>query len=138
MYSPIAQLDRELAQLRRKLSAPHDGPGSGGVAFFFVPAFRLLWTSLDDEVGHVTRFTRRSLTLHLQDAGFEIMRVEYFDSVGSLAALAVRALEKVKLFKYSGGSIRFYDRSIFPVSRHMDAICRHFVGKNLFAVARRA
>lgn len=131
----IADLGGELDELNRKLRPPAAGPG--GTVFIFVPAFRMLWTSLDDEVGHVTRFTRKTLRKALEDSGLEIQRMEYFDSLGFAAALTVRLLEKMKLFRYGSSSVKFYDQSIFPVSRALDFICRHFVGKNLIAVARR-
>jgi SAM-dependent methyltransferase len=131
----ISDLDRELGELNRKLRPPSAGPG--GTVFIFVPAFRVLWTSLDDEVGHVTRFTRKSLKKALEDSGLEIQRMEYFDSLGFTAALTVRALEKMRLFRYGGSSVKFYDRYVFPVSRKLDFVCRYFVGKNIIAVARR-
>src|SRR5262249_52032135 len=50
-----------LADVRTSLLEIHRVLQPGGVLFVFVPAFNLLWTSLDDEVGHVQRFTTRSL-----------------------------------------------------------------------------
>ncbi len=132
----ISDLGRELDELNRKLRAPV--AGLGGTVFIFVPAFRMLWTSLDDEVGHVTRFTRRSLRRALEDSGLEIQRMEYFDSLGFAAALTVRLLEKMKLFRYGSSSVKFYDRYVFPTSRVLDFVFRHFLGKNIIAVARRA
>jgi SAM-dependent methyltransferase len=126
----IPDLVNELVELRRVLRP-------GGTLFVFVPAFRMLWTSLDTEVGHVTRFTRASLTRALRSGGFKVSRVNYFDSLGFPAALAVRLLEKCGLFSYGGGSIKFYDSRIFPVSRALDGIFQRFVGKNLVTVADR-
>ena len=126
----IPSLDAEVAQLRRALR-------SDGSLFVFVPAFEILWTSLDDEVGHVTRFTRSRLSASLRKAGFRVGRIEYFDSLGFPAALAVRLLEKLNMFRYEPGSVKFYDRHIFPVSRVLDGALRKVLGKNLVAVARR-
>jgi len=50
----LHQPDWYLAELRRVLRPR-------GTLFVFVPAFDILWTSLDDEVGHVQRFTRQTL-----------------------------------------------------------------------------
>ena len=108
-----------------------------GKLFIFVPAFELLWTNLDTEVGHVRRFTRKSLLNALQNAGFVVNRMNYFDSLGFPAALGVRVLERVGLFRYGGGTIGMYDRYIFPISHALDRVFGHVVGKNLIAIAER-
>lgn len=109
----------------------------GGRLFVFVPAFDILWTSLDDEVEHVQRFTRASLAAPLRAAGFAIEQLRYFDSAGFAAALAVRGLELVGAFSYSGSTVGFYDRYILPVSLIGDRLLSGVVGKNVVAVARR-
>jgi SAM-dependent methyltransferase len=126
----ITDLESEVKELRRVLKP-------GGVLFVFVPAFRMLWTSLDTEVGHVTRFTRASLVTALARGGFSVEHVAYFDSLGFPAALTVRLLEKFRAFSYGGGTVGFYDSYIFPLSRALDSAFGHLLGKNLVAVARR-
>ncbi len=126
----IPNLGEELLALNRALRG-------GGTFFAFVPAFRMLWTSLDSEVGHVTRFTRGSLSAALREAGFELHRLAYFDSLGFPAALAVRLMERLGIFSYGGGTVKFYDRCIFPLSQAMDLALSPLVGKNLIVVARK-
>ncbi len=125
----IPDLVAEVAELRRVLKP-------GGVLFVFVPAFKMIWTSLDTEVGHVTRFTRGSLTSALQQGGFKVSGLAYFDSLGFPAALTVRLLEKLGLFSYDNAKVGFYDSYIFPLSRALDAGFKHMLGKNLVAVGR--
>jgi putative flippase GtrA/SAM-dependent methyltransferase len=127
----LHKLDWYLAELHRVLRP-------GGTLFVFVPAFDILWTSLDDEVGHVQRFTRRTLVGVLAQAGFELESLRYFDSIGFVAALAVRLLEKLRLFRYSRGSVGFYDKAIFPFSQLGDHFLSNVVGKNLIAVTRKS
>jgi hypothetical protein len=105
--------------------------------FVFVPAHEILWTSLDDEVEHVRRFDRHTLRAALERAGFHIEHLKYFDFLGFPAALGVRVLEQINLFKYGGSSVGFYDRYIFPISQQMDRIFKGAIGKNLVAIARR-
>src|SRR5262245_24468291 len=88
----------------------------GGALFVFVPAFNCLWTSLDEEVGHVQRFTTRSLGAAIRKAGFVIQMACYFDSLGFGAAIGVRLLERLGLFRYSPSTVGFYDRYLLPVS----------------------
>ena len=86
----LPELDRYLAELCRVLRR-------GGRLFVFVPAFDILWTSLDEEVKHIQRFTRQSLSADLENAGFAVETLRYFNSIGFFAALTVRMLETVGL-----------------------------------------
>lgn len=126
----IADLDDVLAELYRVVRP-------GGAIFIFVPAFEMLWTSLDDEAGHVTRFTRHRLKMAFRKAGFAIDKVDYFDSLGFPAALGVRFMEALGLFRYNPASVKLYDRAIFPVSRFLDLFLRKLIGKNLILVGRK-
>ncbi len=124
----IVDLDGACAQLLRKLKP-------GAKLFVFVPAHEILWTSLDDEVGHVRRFDRRSLRDALLRAGFQVEHVRHFDFLGFPAALGVRLLERLNLFSYSSGSVGFYDRYLFPISHLLDRLSHGAIGKNLVAIA---
>jgi SAM-dependent methyltransferase len=127
----ICELDETCAQLARVLKPNKK-------LFVFVPAHEILWTSLDDEVEHVRRFDRHSLRAALERAGFHIEQLKYFDFLGFPAALGVRALERINLFKYGSSSVGFYDQYIFPVSQQMDRFFNGAIGKNLIAIARQA
>ena len=127
----IVELDEACSHLSRVLKPNRK-------LFVFVPAHEVLWTSLDDEVQHVRRFDCRSLRLALERAGFRVEHMKYFDSLGYPAALGVRMLETVNLFKYDSASVGFYDRYLFPVSRQLDRLFKGTIGKNLIAIASRA
>jgi SAM-dependent methyltransferase len=126
----IRDLDAVLKELFRALKPD-------GTLFVFVPAFEVLWTSLDDEVDHVRRFTRASLRTYLTRASFHCERSRYFDAAGFPAALAVRLLQAFGVFSYSGDAIGFYDSYVFPVSLVMDRVCSPLFGKNVIAIAKK-
>jgi SAM-dependent methyltransferase len=114
----------------------HTKLAPGGRLLVYVPAFPMLYTGMDAKVGHVRRYTRRSLTAAATAAGFTIDRCTYVDSLGFFATLLFKAIGD------GSGSInrtalRLYDRLVFPVSKVVDVLMRRWLGKNLLLVARR-
>ena len=110
---------------------------SGGRLLIYVPAFPVLFTSMDAKVGHMRRYTRRRLTAVVTASGFAIERVMYVDSLGFFATLAFRAIGD------RGGEINprallLFDRLVFPLSRILDYAVHPWFGKNLLLVARKA
>lgn len=114
----------------------HGHLAPGGRIVIFVPAFEMIWTTLDDKVGHFRRYTKKSLTQHLDEAGFVIERIGYRDSVGFLLAIAFKVIGS-KSGVPSDRSLWFFDRVLFPISRLLDVVVSPFFGKNVLAVARR-
>ena len=117
-----------LIQLHSKLKV-------GGKLFVYVPAFKCLWTEMDDFVGHVRRYRKGDLRKKLGMAQFHIESIQYHDCAGFLATLALRYLT-VGTFQLSRNKIVLFDRFIFPVGRVFDAlIFKHLFGKNISVVA---
>jgi SAM-dependent methyltransferase len=107
-----------------------------GRFYLFVPAFDLLYSSMDQKVGHFRRYRKGQLIKKLQAAGYRIESARYVDSLGFFASLMF------KMFGNKNGDInstalRFYDRMIFPISRVLDRALYPFLGKNLAICAVR-
>jgi SAM-dependent methyltransferase len=107
----------------------------GGLLLVYVPAFPLLFTSMDTKVGHVRRYTRATLLASVTAAGFAVERIEYADSLGFLATLAFKLLDNGR-GDVNRRMLRLYDRFAFPVSRALDRAARRWFGKNLLLLAR--
>lgn len=110
-----------------------------GLLCIYVPAFPVLFSDLDRQVGHYRRYTKKTLTLALTASGFEVVKSEYCDSLGFLATLILKAFR----FSFGGASksskflMKVYDSSIFPFSILLDKIgLNNFFGKNLFVIAK--
>lgn len=112
-----------LRTLHAKLT-PH------GKLLIYVPAFPVLYTSMDAKVGHVRRYTRETLTSRVAAAGFRIERVAYADSVGFFATLVFKAIGNQD-GSVSVRALKLYDRLIFPISRALDLMTQRWFGKNL-------
>lgn len=109
----------------------------GGRLFLYVPAFNVLFSSMDRKVGHYRRYRKAGLTDIGRRAGFAIERAEYADSLGFFVTLLYKAIGS-RAGDISTASVRFYDGFIFPISRMLDrAGLSRLFGKNLLTVMRR-
>jgi SAM-dependent methyltransferase len=106
-----------------------------GALCLFVPARPEIYAPIDKDFGHFRRYTRPELRNKLVAAGFEIVRLHYFNSVGYFAwwlnfcLLQKRSFERQK--------VRLFDRAIFPVVHALEAkVVRPPFGQSLLAVAR--
>jgi SAM-dependent methyltransferase len=107
----------------------------GARLLVYVPAFQVLYSSMDANVGHVRRYSRDSLVRSVAAAGFAVETVEFVDSLGYFATLAFKMTERGS-GDVNPRMLRLYDRAIFPVSRVLDRIFHRWFGKNLLLVAR--
>jgi SAM-dependent methyltransferase len=128
----LEHIEDDVAMLR----TCHEKIRPGGRLLIYVPAFQVLYSSMDKLVGHCRRYTRRELCEKVRLSGFEVIRNEYVDSAGFLASL---------LFKISGNNsgvinreaLIAYDRYAFPLSRLLDRVLNRIFGKNVLLIARR-
>jgi len=109
---------------------------SNGILLVYVPAFRALWTRLDDEAGHLRRYKRGELAFKLRNSGFVVENIAYVDCIGFLVALVARLIGG-RSGNLSRATISIYDTLLFPLSRRLDPIFSRFFGKNLLAVCRK-
>jgi SAM-dependent methyltransferase len=117
-----------LRRLRSKLA-------SGGTLLIYVPAFPVLYTSMDAKVGHLRRYTRRTLMAAVGAAGFAVESCAYVDSLGFFAALLFKVADD-GAGDINRRALRLYDRAIFPISRLIDRLTGRWFGKNLLLIAR--
>ena len=119
-----------LRQIFRKLMP-------GGRLFIYVPAFNLLYSSMDRKVGHLRRYNLQSILKKIKMAGFRSEEAAYADSLGFFVTL---------IYKWVGNrsgninilALKVFDTVIFPISRFLDNIgLNRFFGKDLMFIARR-
>jgi SAM-dependent methyltransferase len=99
------------------------------------PAFPFAMSPIDIATGHVRRYTRRSMSKALTDAGLEIVDVRYANSLGLICYYAFTSV--LKRQPKIGGTISFYDRLLVPVIRFVERIVgRPPFGQSVVAIAR--
>lgn len=104
----------------------------GGAVGLYVPARPELYGSLDSAVGHFRRYTRSELGDKLTRAGFRVSRVTYCNLVGVLPWLVTGRI--LKRDHIGSGSLKIFDRLVFPVCRRLEAWFPPRYGLNLVAI----
>jgi SAM-dependent methyltransferase len=104
-----------------------------GQLVIYVPALEILYSKFDLRIGHYRRYSMKRLRNAATSAGLSIKLLEYHDPVGFFAALAYRILDNSGNLK--SGSIKIFDRFLYPLSRSVQPITAKLFGKNLLLVA---
>lgn len=101
-----------------------------GRAVILVPALEGLFGSLDRELGHQRRYTRKSLTMLMQQADFQVERVFYFNLVGTFGWWVNACLRKAPRIPLE--QLRYFD-NLIPILRLEDRLPLPF-GQSVIAI----
>lgn len=66
----------------------------GGHFFVMVPAYMFLWSLQDDVAKHYRRYSKKTLAESMENSGFEIIRMTYFNSFLFLPIVLIRKIER--------------------------------------------
>jgi SAM-dependent methyltransferase len=116
------------------LRAAHSLVRPGGSVVMFVPAFGFAMSRFDRAVGHVRRYTTRSLRTTFTAAGLDVERIHYVNAPG-LAAWFV-GMRLLRMTPHDGPTVRLWDRIVVPAARAVESRVRPPFGQSVFAVAR--
>jgi SAM-dependent methyltransferase len=125
----IQEDERELSTYQQKLAREK------GVLCLFVPARPEIYAPIDKDFGHFRRYTRPKLRQKLERAGFEILRLRYYNFIGYFAWwLSFCVLKK---HGFDLRAVRLFDRVIFPPVHGIESkICPPPIGQSLMVMAR--
>jgi SAM-dependent methyltransferase len=128
----LEHIEDDLAELQRYAALLR--PCQGHFCLF-VPARPELYSPIDKDFGHFRRYTRPELAARLVRAGFEIVRLNYFNFIGYFAwGLTCRVFKRRS---FDAASVRLFDRLIFPVGYLLEShVARPPIGQSLIALAR--
>ena len=121
---------------RATLAAMSDKIRPGGRVIIYVPAFDVLYSKMDELVGHHRRYRRNDLVTKMTDTGFQIDTATYVDSLGFFLALVYRWVGS-DTGVIDPKAVKIYDRLLFPLSRILDRLLFGSFGKNLLVIGTR-
>ncbi len=107
----------------------------GGTLCLFVPARPEIYAPIDQDFGHFRRYRRPELRRKLEQAGFRVLRLRYYNIIGYFAWWLNFCV--LKKHSFNVGSVRFFDRFIFPAGYWLESrVCRPVIGQSLIALAK--
>ena len=117
----------------------YDSLVEAGTLIIYVPAFPILYSAMDRQVGHVRRYTQKEVCQKLKETGFAIQSCNFVDSLGFIATLLI------KIFSFnranparSSNLLKLYNLVFFPISIFLDTIMfQRIFGKNILVVANK-
>jgi hypothetical protein len=111
-----------------------------GTLVVYVPAFNLLFSKLDVQVGHFRRYRKSSIVPVIERSGFTVEKCEYVDSIGFITLLILKLFFGKNLsLSQNKKLVGIYDKYFFPVSQVLDRLgLRRVLGKNLLLVAKKS
>jgi len=107
----------------------------GGALLILVPALPFLFSKLDSLVGHFRRYTKYNLETGIENAGFEIKDMSYFDMFGIIPWWLINTIGGATSFNPK--LVNLYDSLFVPVMRAIEMMITPPIGKNLIAVSIR-
>lgn len=136
MFDTILYIDvvEHIADDRRELENAFRQLRPGGHLVVLVPAFQLLYSEFDRNVGHCRRYSKSQL-LAVAPSGANLVKARYLDSIACLLSVANKFVLGAKLPTLS--QILFWDRKIVPLSRIVDPLLSRWVGRSVIAIWRR-
>jgi SAM-dependent methyltransferase len=109
----------------------------GGALCLFVPARQEIYAPIDKDFGHFRRYSKPLLRSRLEKAGFECVRLQYFNLVGYFLWWANFRLLGHRAF--AARSVSLFDRFVFPVTNGLEhLIAAPPIGQSLLVIARPA
>jgi 2-polyprenyl-3-methyl-5-hydroxy-6-metoxy-1,4-benzoquinol methylase len=107
---------------------------AGGHLLVMSPAHQVLYSPFDREIGHFRRYNAAGLRA-LTPAGTPLVSLRYLDATGLLLSAANRLLLRSRMPTLA--QVLTWDRRFVPISRRLDPLLGHAVGKSILAVWRR-
>ncbi|RIV34420.1 class I SAM-dependent methyltransferase [Micromonospora radicis] len=130
-YNVLEHIEDHVAALRSmgNLVRP------GGAVVIIVPAFQFAMSPADIATGHVRRYTKKTLSAAMTEAGLAVEKIHYANALGLIGYFM--ATKVFRLMPKEGPMVRVYDTLVLPATKAAEQLARPPFGQSVFAVARR-
>ena len=106
----------------------------GGRLVLLVPALRILYNTLDRELGHFRRYTKRELAQKLKGSHFHICSLKYFNFFGIFGWFVNGTLLRRSLLP--AGQVRKFNQFV-PLMVQMERWVPTLIGQSLIAIGEK-
>ena len=107
----------------------------GGYLIIFVPAFQVLYSNFDRDIGHVRRYRKFFFFNLAKKYKIKLIELKYFDSIGFIFAI-INRLVGTNNQNNVGLGIKIWNNFIF-LSKFFDFILKNMFGKSLLCVLKK-
>ena len=136
-YSSIVSLNviEHLENDDGAMRGAHNALMPGGCFVAFTPAFPLLMSKFDKAVGHHRRYTKKTARALLNNNGFEIVKIEYVNSLGWFAWLI--GMRILKITPRDSLMLKIWDKVVIPVVSKIESWITPPFGQSILIVGRK-
>jgi SAM-dependent methyltransferase len=111
---------------------------SEGHLLLFVPALTILYGMHDKLIGHFRRYSRKELKQKCEEAGFQVLKIFYFDLIGApLWFLQTKVLRR-PIHRLDTSAIKFFDNYLVPLTLAIERRIKLPFGKSLVAICKKS
>lgn len=132
MVNVLEHIEDDVDELKRLKSILSK---NNGYLCILVPARQEIYSKLDSHFGHFRRYSRQEVRQKMENAGFQPIRVCYFNFIGYFAwALRFRIMGSMS---FDVNQVRLFDKRIFPPAHWLESrLCRPPLGQSVLAIAK--
>ena len=107
----------------------------GGYLIIFVPAFQILYSNFDRDIGHERRYRKFFFFNLAKKYKIKLIELKYFDSIGFIFAI-INRLVGTNNQNNVGLGIKIWNNFIF-LSKFFDFILKNMFGKSLLCILKK-
>ena len=107
----------------------------GGYLIIFVPAFQVLYSNFDRDIGHVRRYRKFFFFNLAKKYKIKLIELKYFDSIGFIFAI-INRLVGTNNQNNVGLGVKIWNNFIF-LSKFFDSILKNMFGKSLLCILKK-
>lgn len=106
----------------------------GGRLVLLVPALKWLYNTLDQGLGHARRYTKKELATKMEQSGFRLLHLSFFNPFGILGWFINGSLLRRRILPKH--QVRMFNRFV-PLFRLLEAFIPKWMGQSLIAIGEK-